>query len=528
MRTIGDSPPPPASVPAGQAFSGEAPGPPSLPDERRRQARVTTAALGPRVVVAGTHSGVGKTTVATGLLAALASKGTKVASAKIGPDFIDPGYHTLATGRPGINLDSWISGEWALPALAARAGAGAELLLIEGVMGLFDGATWGWDRPSADGGANQPVPASTASVAKLLGAPVLLVVDASSMSHSVAALVSGYAHFADGVQIGGVICNRVGSDSHRRLLGDALQPLGLPVLGYIPRDDALVWRDRHLGLVPVVEDPSTARSALDRLSALLSRWCDLDAIAKLARSAPRMEIADSLPRTRTSGSARIAVASGKAFSFVYPDNLARLEQAGAELLPFDPLTDESLPPGVGGLYAGGGFPEVYAGELAANGPMVASVRSAWSQGLAVWAECGGLLWLSQSLDGTPMAGVVPAVSAMTADLTVGYRRATARTASPLGPAGTVLRGHEFHMSTTTPGGTAFGVESRTGTFEAGFAGPRLVASYLHLHLGSDPLPAERFVATADAVATAAGGPPRSGAGGLPRSGAGGPPRSVHQ
>jgi cobyrinic acid a,c-diamide synthase len=431
--------------------------------------------LGPRLVIAGTHSGVGKTTVATGLMAALRRGGTKVASAKVGPDFIDPGYHSLATGRPGRNLDAWMCGAERMAPLAAAASTDADLLIIEGVMGLYDGS-----------GATDE--ASTAHVARLLEAPVVLVVDASAMSGSVAALVHGYRTFGDGVRLAGVILNRVGSDRHESLLREALAPHDMPVLGVLRRDDRLTWRDRHLGLVPVVEQPDAIADALDALATTIAQGCDLEALVRLAHTAPATPTAGP-PHARPVGAARIAVASGPAFSFCYPENLELLSEAGAELVPFDPAEDPSLPERVDGLYAGGGFPEVYAERLAANRSLLADVRDKVSTGLTTWAECGGLLWLARSLDGHPLCGVIDAEGRMTDRLSLGYRDAVVRSQSPLGPAGTAARGHEFHYSSLSPGGDAIaGV--------GGFAGPRMLASYLHIHLASDPTLAESFVRTA--------------------------------
>lgn len=440
------------------------------------------SALGPRVVVAGTSSGVGKTTVATGVMAALRARGLAVASAKVGPDFIDPGYHALATGRPARNLDAWICGADAMAPLAARAGAGAEVLVVEGVMGLFDGA--------ADPGA--PSAASTAHVAKLLGAPVVLVVDASAMSGSVAALVHGFASFDPALPVAGVVLNRVGSDGHEVLLREALAPLGPPVLGALRRDDALTWRDRHLGLVPVVERPDAVRRSLDRLAAAVERSVDLDALVALARAAPATATA-ALPAARPSGRARVAVAGGAAFSFAYPDNAEALEQAGAELVPFDPTADPALPEGATALVAGGGFPEVFVDALADNAPLLADVARRVRAGLVTWAECGGLLWLSRSLDGRPLCGAVAADARMTKRLSLGYRTAEVRADCPLAPAGAVLRGHEFHYSALEPPGDALALAGRFGAGPGGFATPTLLASYLHLHLGAAPEVAERIV-----------------------------------
>jgi cobyrinic acid a,c-diamide synthase len=438
--------------------------------------------LGPRLVVAGTSSGVGKTTVATGLLAALAGRGHRVASAKVGPDFIDPGYHGLATGRPGRNLDAWMCGADLMAPLAARAGHEADLLVIEGVMGLFDGAGSGDE-------------ASTAHVARLLDAPVILVVDASAMSGSVAALVHGYATFDASVRAAGVILNRVGSDGHEALLRDALASGPVPVLGCLRRDDALVWPDRHLGLVPVAEQPAGLRAGIQRLAAAVTAGCDLDAIVGLAGTAATREVGPP-PSAPPGGRCRLAVASGPAFSFTYPDNLELLEEAGAELVPFDPLVDARLPAGVHGLVAGGGFPEVFAAGLAANRPLLADLRTQVGAGLVVWAECGGLLWLARRLDGHALAGVIGADAHMTDRLSLGYRTATFEVATPLGPAGISVRGHEFHYSAINPAGEAIAMSGRSGRQRAGWASPRLLASYLHVHLAAAPQMASRFVATA--------------------------------
>jgi cobyrinic acid a,c-diamide synthase len=455
-----------------------------------------TPLLGARVVVGGTHSGVGKTTVATGLIAALRQAGHSSAGAKVGPDFIDPGYHSLACGRPPRNLDPWICGPDAIPGLAARAGAGADVLVVEGVMGLFDGA--------ADG-----TPSSTADVAKQLDAPVLLVVDASAMSTSVAALVSGYVNHDPGVRVAGVILNRVGSDGHETLLREALGEVGVPVLGALRRDDRLVWRDRHLGLVPVAEDRGHVTEALALLAAAVAERVDLDAVVRLAVAAPPQRV-DEVPLPRQvvpdGRTVRVAIAAGEAFTFTYTDTVDALRAAGLEPVPFDPARDEQLPEGIAGLLAGGGFPEVHAEALAANTPMLDAVRQHAAQGLPIWAECGGLLWLCHELDGLTMAGVVPGRGRMTDRLTLGYREAEARSSSPVAAAGGRLRGHEFHYSTVEsvePGSmAALKLTSRWGAATDGFATPNLLASYLHLHPGGDPTPVEHFArACADAAAS---------------------------
>jgi cobyrinic acid a,c-diamide synthase len=439
--------------------------------------------LGPRVVIGGTHSGVGKTTVAVGIMSALRQRGMRVAAAQVGPDYIDPGYHSLAVGRPSRNLDPWLCGPDVIPALAGRAGEGCDVLVIEGVMGLFDGV----DDPSGN--------ASTAHVAALLDAPVVLVVDASSMSRSVAALVHGYSSFDPSVVVAGVILNRVGSDSHERMLRGALAPLAVPVIGVLRRSEAFQWRERHLGLVPVVEHSEAVSARLAVLADTVEATCDLHALMTLARDAPS-RLVSTPPRPWHQAKVRIAIAAGPAFSFTYPDNLEALEHAGAELLPFDPTRDAMLPQDIHGLYVGGGFPEVFLPLLADNRPLLADVRLRVRNGLVTWAECGGLLWLSRSLDGHRLAGVVPAEGHMTTSLTLGYRRARLRQQTPLGREGTALRGHEFHYSVIEPPGTAIDLEARTGRSHAGHASPTLLASYLHLHLGGDTAPIEHFVRTA--------------------------------
>ena len=438
-------------------------------------------ALPARVVIAGTHSGVGKTTVATGLMAALRHAGHRVGAAKVGPDFIDPGYHSLAVGRPSRNLDIWMSGSDAIAPLAARAAAGTDVLVIEGVMGLFDGA--------GDG-----TPSSTADVAVLLEAPVVLVVDAASMSQSVAALVHGFATHDPRLHVAGVILNRVGSAGHETMLREALAPSGIPVLGVLMRDERLVWRDRHLGLIPVAERGLEVAASIETLAGLIAQRCDLAAIVALAAAAPTLAGGDpALPAAVEGTSVRIAIAAGPAFSFTYPDNVEALASAGAELVPFDPRVDDALPLGIDGLLAGGGFPEVYAAELSANTRMLADVRRRVGAGLVTWAECGGLLWLSDDLDGSPMAGAVRARSSMTPRLTLGYRTATTTMDTPIGPAGTMLRGHEFHYSVTDPPGDAFELSGRHGSGVGGFGQRHLIASYVHAHLGARPDLAEAFV-----------------------------------
>ncbi|WP_047865047.1 cobyrinate a,c-diamide synthase [Rubrobacter aplysinae] len=443
----------------------------------------------PRLVVAGTHSGVGKTTVATGLMSALASKGCDVAPFKVGPDFIDPSYHALVAGRPGRNLDSFLAGEELVPRLFAHGAAGADVAVIEGVMGLFDGKGGGGDT------------ASTAQVAKLLNASVVLVVDAGAMARSAAAMVHGYRSFDPEVDVAGVVLNRVGSDKHEQMLREAIEPLGVPVLGAMRRGGDLSTPDRHLGLVPAAERSDEARRSVERMGEAVSRHCDLEAVMRLARSAGPLRAEPWSPESGESAPARVAVAAGRAFSFAYRENLELLEGAGAEVVHFDPLRDETLPEGAGALYLGGGFPEAYTAELSENEPLRREVAAFARGGAPVIAECGGMMYLSRGLDGKPMCGVLGAESEMGGRLTLGYREAVAASESPLCGRGAELRGHEFHYSSTRP--PAGGIEGEAApawTFDdrrsEGFVAGGVHASYLHTHWAAYPGVARRLVSSA--------------------------------
>jgi cobyrinic acid a,c-diamide synthase len=446
----------------------------------------------PRIVVAGTHSGVGKTTVASGLMAALSKepRSLRVAPFKVGPDFIDPSYHALATGRPGRNLDAFLSGPELIAPLFAHGSRDADVAVVEGVMGLFDGK----------GGAGEY--ASTAHVAKLLKAPVLLVVDASAMARSAAAIVLGYASFDPDVNLAGVILNRVGSPTHERMLRDAIEPLGVPVLGVLRRSAAIKTPDRHLGLVPTAERKAEARAALDAAGEIVARSCDLDGILRLARSAETLSVEPWSPEDPeeifSHSSVRVAVAAGPSFSFLYEENLELARGAGAGISFFDPTTDEDLPDGTDALYLGGGFPETYADALAENEPLKERVRRFAASGRPVIAECGGLLYLARELDGHPMCGVIDAEARMTDRLTLGYREAHARSSSPLAERGTPVRAHEFHYSAIEPGDeiSACPAWEIPGRGPEGFVRGGVHASYLHLHWAATPEIPHRLVRTA--------------------------------
>ena len=454
-----------------------------------------------RLVIAGTSSGSGKTTVATGLLGALARRGLRPAGFKVGPDFIDPSYHALASGRPGRNLDAFLSGPELMAPLLRHGAAGAGLAVIEGVMGLYDGASGRGEL------------ASTAHVAKLLRAPVVLVVDAAAMARSVAAIVHGYAGFDPDVHVAGVILNRVGSEWHAEILREALEPSGIPVLGVLRREDGIATPERHLGLVPVSEREPRARAAIDRLASVVAERCDLDALISLARSAPPLpgEAWSPEPPGGPVARARIAVARGPAFSFHYEENLELLRAAGGEIVDLDPLVDTELPARTGALLLVGGFPEVFGRELSENWELRAEIAAFARAGRPVLAECGGLLYLAEELDGRPMCGVVPAAARMGDRLSLGYREARAAAHHAVWPQGTLVRGHEFHYSSVDPAAgpePAWVLRARgTERFEGHVAGG-VHASYLHTHWAASPGIAGRLVAAAAAErATVRGGAP---------------------
>jgi cobyrinic acid a,c-diamide synthase len=440
------------------------------------------------VVVAAPASGSGKTTVATGLLAALRRRGTAVAPFKVGPDYIDPGYHALAAGRPGRNLDPVLVGDHRIAPLARHGSAGAAIAVVEGVMGLFDGRL-------ADGAG------STAQVAALLGAPVVLVVDCRGQSRSLAALLHGFRSFDPSCRIAGVVLNRVGSARHADVLRAAADEVGLPVLGALPRRDALAVPSRHLGLVTAAEHGPAALAAVDAMADLVAAHVDLDAVVALAEplpTGPRWDPGEEVaPAHRESGPRPVvAVAGGAAFTFGYAEHAELLAAAGAEVAVVDPLRDEALPPGTAALVLPGGFPEEHAAALGSNAPLRAAVRALAASGAPVHAECAGLLYLCTELDGVPMCGVLPAGAAMTPRLTLGYRDAVALTASPLFAAGERTTGHEFHRCAVAPRAGTGPAWAWRGAEPEGWVVGGVHASFLHTHPAGAPAPVARLVAAA--------------------------------
>ena len=435
------------------------------------------------IVVAGVASGVGKTTVTLGLMEAFRRRGLTVQGFKIGPDFIDPGFHEIATGRGSYNLDGWMCGRDHVLATVARHAGGADLAIVEGVMGCFDGV-----EATSDEG-------STAQIAKWLAAPVVLVVDAQAQARSAAAVVLGFEQFDPATKVAAVIVNKVAGDRHARGIREAVATrCAAPVVGVLPHDAQIALSERHLGLVTAGEGGFTEAKRA-QLAAVTERSVDLDALLALAVPAPRtIDVRSSpIPAVRR---VRLGVAHDDAFCFYYRENLALLRAAGADLVYWSPLTDRALPP-VDGLYLGGGYPELHGRALGANAAMRRAVRAFAEGGGAVYAECGGLMYLAEALedlagDRFPMVGLLPATVRMHPPrMTLSYTEVTLQADSPLGAAGTLARGHEFHFSTLDPVPSSvervYRLRRRGG--DEGVEGYRIgnaLLSYVHLHFGSNP------------------------------------------
>jgi cobyrinic acid a,c-diamide synthase len=454
----------------------------------------------PALVIAGVASGVGKTTLTLGLLEALRRRGLVVQPFKVGPDFIDPGFHGLVAGRTSHNLDGWLCSREFVRDTVVRHSADADLALVEGVMGCFDGRG-----AASDEG-------STAEIAKWLGAPVVLVVDAGAIARSAGAIVLGFERFDPDLDLAAVVFNRVAGEAHWTWLREAVAGRCRAVpLGYLPRRDALSLPERHLGLVTAAEQGLSHR-LLDELSSAIDVSVDVDRLLRLARSGVARSDADVARPIGGRGAAtrtRIGVARDVAFQFYYPANLDLLRAAGAELVFWSPLDGADLPD-VDALYLGGGYPEVHAGRLAANVSMREAVRAFALGGRPVYAECGGLLYLADALEDEagvlqPMVGLLPTVGRLAPGrLTLGYAEVEVTRATPLGPAGTVVRGHEFHASRIdeVPDRVerAYAVRtSRGGPPRAeGYLIGETLMSYVHLHFGSNPAVPEHLVRHADA------------------------------
>ena len=451
----------------------------------------------PRIIVAGTGSGVGKTSVTLALVSALRKRGLKVQTFKVGPDYLDPTYLERASGRPCYNLDGWMSSEAYVRHLFSDRAQGADIAVVEGVMGLFDGS----DPVKADG--------STAEVAAWLDAPVILVVNVHGMARSLSALVYGYARFDPHVRIAGVVANQCGSERHGYWLGQSLEAFGLPpVVAAPPRGAFPALPSRHLGLI-TADDRLLPPTVLEQLGNALEHWGSVDSLIRMASEAPHMETGHpqekSVQRTEM---VRLGLAHDEAFHFYYPDNLEALEASGCELIRFSPIHDSGVPERVDGLYIGGGYPEEYAGALSANRGMLQSIKDFSDSGKPVYAECGGLMLLSQGIETTDgrrfeMVGLLPGWTRMLDRLrSLGYVEVTLQDESLFGEPGQKLRGHEFHYSVLTddPCGdddwrTMYRLQ-RMRSEESpreGFQHRLTLASYIHVHFASRPEAVEHFV-----------------------------------
>lgn len=441
------------------------------------------------VIIAGERSGVGKTTVTLALLSALRSRQQLVQSFKVGPDYIDPMFHQFVTGRACRNLDPVLTSEDYVQTCFQQHSQYVDYALVEGVMGLFDGLTGKTDT------------ASTAHVGRLLNIPIILVLNCSSTARSIAAIAHGYRSFDPRLNIAGVILNRVGSDRHLELLKDALEPLDLPILGILRRQDEIQIPDRHLGLIPTEELPQL-RTVIDRLTLLGQQCFDWNTLLPLLKTdtasvSPQVKL-EPQPQINI----RLAIARDRAFNFYYADNLDLLQKAGAELIEWSPLEDSEIPREAHGLYFGGGFPEVFATELSQNYSALQSVQQAISQGLPTYAECGGLMYLCQQIidfehKNYSMVGAIAATAIMGKRLTLGYRQATAQQSSLLIQRGETVWGHEFHRSSLEHpiSQPLFQLQNfdQSVNYQEGYSQVNLHASYLHLHFGDKPQLIQRFL-----------------------------------
>ncbi len=453
----------------------------------------------PRILIAGTHSGVGKTTLTLALMAAFREKKLKVQGFKAGPDYIDPSHHTAVTGRPSRNLDTWMMGSDACAETLHHASSDADVSVIEGVMGLYDGRLGG----DAAG--------STSELARLLRVPVILLVNAKGMGQSAAAVVKGYKEFDRDTPLAGVILNNVSSERHFSFLKDPIKRnCGLPVLGYVNRNSSITLPERHLGLVPHGEDAISAEFYSGLTGAL--EHVDVDRVIKIANSAPDLPLPTerifSPPDTRVP--VRIAVARDAAFSFYYEDNLALLRLFGAEIIPFSPLADPELPPDVDAIYIGGGFPELYAAQLESNTSMRDEMRRAADSGVVIYGECGGMMYLLERLidfEGSSykMSGILPGTSRMTGSRQdLGYVNVKSLNDNILCKRGETFRGHVFHWSTLTdlPESTMFAYDvSKPGEDAKPDAISRdnVLASYTHVHFAGKPSMAMRLLCSAKGI-----------------------------
>ncbi len=450
----------------------------------------------PRILIAGTHSGVGKTTIALGLMSVLEKKGYKVQGFKVGPDYIDPSHHMAITGRPSRNLDTWLMSRDVCLELFKHAMSGSDIAVIEGVMGLYDGCLDGTES------------GSTAHLAKILNAPVILIMDAKGMSRSAGALVLGYKNFDRDVKIQGVILNRVKSERHYTSLKSSIEDsCNIPVLGYLPFDEKILLPERHLGLVPSIEQ-EFSKSAYQKIGNLLSATVDIDKLVGIASSRGNLPAFQKtvFREIKERFHLRIAVAVDEAFNFYYQDNLDLLELYGVELTYFSPMYDKYLPADIDGLYLGGGFPELHAALLASNTTMKESIRKAYKNGVAIYAECGGMMYLLEQIvdfkkKTYEMCGILKGTTKMENKRQgLGYITVQAIHDNLLCKKGDKFKAHEFHWSLLhAPEGTLYAYEiSRYGDNKPkpdGLFTDRVLGSYAHVHFATDPGLVKHFLKT---------------------------------
>ncbi|OWZ82982.1 cobyrinate a,c-diamide synthase [Natranaerobius trueperi] len=442
----------------------------------------------PRVVIAGTTSGSGKTTVTMALMKSLMKRKFQVQGFKVGPDYIDPGFHTFITGRASRNLDTWMMTSNTMKEIFQRGSKNSDISVIEGVMGLYDGQSGNTDK------------ASTAEIAKKLTAPVILVVNAESQARSVAAVVHGFKTFDEDVNVCGVILNKVSSKGHYDYLREAIKNMeGIEILGYIPKETGIEIPERHLGLTPV-DESEELNSKIDRLSEVFNETVSLDKIIHIADKYQNWSKVKQVffNKSNFKKIAKVAIANDKVFSFYYQDNLDWLQERGVEWVPISPLKDKELPKNVSGVYLGGGFPEMFARELSQNRKFMDSLIDFYKKGKPILAECGGFIYLTRSLtdlqgNNYPMSGIIPGKIHMKSKLVaLGYREAKALNDSFLLSKGETIRGHEFRYSEFIPDNEAeeyplaYELKGRRNTLKGGYVLNNLVASYLHIHLASNP------------------------------------------
>jgi cobyrinic acid a,c-diamide synthase len=442
------------------------------------------------IVIAGERSGVGKTTVTLALLAAMNRRGLKVQSFKVGPDYIDPMFHSHITGRACRNLDVVLTSESYVQQCFVKHSQSVEYSLIEGVMGLFDGA-----RGKDDFG-------SSAHIAKLLALPVILVLNCASTSRSIAAIAYGYQTFDPKLNLAGIVLNRVGSDRHLELISQALEPLGIPIVGVLRRQDQIVIPDRHLGLIPATE-LSGLNEVIERLADLGETCFDWQKLLPLLAVKPHKLTLEPERESNNNNRVRIAIAYDPAFNFYYQDNLDLLESYGAELIYWSPISDNSIPENIDGIYLGGGFPEVFAAQLSQNLAGRNSIKSAIESNMPTYAECGGLMYLCKEIvdfnqNSFPMIGILPTQAVMGNKLTLGYRQAVALEPSFLVNKGDRLLGHEFHRSSLSnlPNNPLFQLQSFDSQIPLpaeGWQYRQVHASYTHMHFGAQPDLAIRYI-----------------------------------